>query len=223
MSMKGKRNFLTLTAFLLLTNGTFAECPSLPKVQSILNRISKAQLVVKEVEEVKDFPLCKVKTVEGETFFLSLNEKYLIEGILLRVPPLVLSKKEYKILKRNVILSVGKGPEILVITNPLCKVCKKNKGKLLKLSKRFKISFVMVGFKKEEVNAAADVICTKRSINTLFKTKDNLKVCDLGKLKAWTVAEILKRYGITGAPIFVFPDRKVAVGIKDFESMLEDF
>jgi thiol:disulfide interchange protein DsbC len=214
---------IVLLLFFTLNRRSLAECPSLPKVQSILNRISKVPIVVKKVEEIKEFPLCKIETFEGENFFLSLNEKYLIEGILIKVPPLILSESEYRVLKRNVISSIGRGPEVLVITNPLCKVCKRNKEKIFSLSKKFKLSFVMVGFKKEEVKAAASAICNKESIETIFEPKTELKVCDLGKLKVWSVSGILKKYGITGTPVFVFPDRKVAVGVKDFESMLENF
>ena len=54
---------------LLTSNAVAEECPGIPEAQAILNRCLKAHLSVRAVEEIKDFPICKVTTQEGETFF----------------------------------------------------------------------------------------------------------------------------------------------------------
>ncbi|WP_163327853.1 thioredoxin fold domain-containing protein [Desulfurobacterium thermolithotrophum] len=204
-------------------NSVAQECPRFSEVQAILNRTLKTPFTIKEIKNLKSFSACKISTHEGETFFLSYDKRFLIEGILLKIPSFVLSFKDYGILKRNVLFSIGSGKEIIVLTNPLCKACQENKQKLTKLAKKFRLSFVMVGFSKKEIAAASNAVCKKKNINDLFNLEENLDVCDTGKLKVWTVSDILRRYGITGTPVFVFPDRKVAVGISDFERMLTKF
>ena len=202
----------------LASNAVAGECPGIPEAQAILNRCLRTPLSVKTVERIKDFPVCKVTTQEGETFFLSMNRKHLIEGILIEVPPLVLSSEDYQILKKNVLSSVGEGTEIIVVTNPLCKACREHRKKIKQLMKKFKVSFVMAGFNREEINAAVDAVCRKKDFSDLFDTERPLEICDSGKLKVWTVSDTLKKYGITGTPVFVFPDRKVAVGIDELEN-----
>ncbi len=204
-----------------ISTAVAGECPAISEVQSILNRCLKTPMLVKTVEEIRDFPVCKVTTQEGETFFLSMNRKHLIEGILIEIPPLVLSAEDYQILKKNILSSIGKGTEIIVVTNPLCKACREHREKIRQLTKKFKVSFVMTGFNREEINAAVDAVCRKKNFSNLFDTEKPFEICDSGKLKVWTVSDTLKKYGITGTPVFVFPDGKVAVGIDDFESMLE--
>lgn len=145
-----------------------------------------------------------------------MNRKHLIEGISIDVPLLLISKKDYQTLKRNVLFSVGKGPELIVVTNPLCKACLRNQEKIDKLKGRFKLSFVMAGFSEKEIRGAIDAVCRKKSLLNLFKPKKFFKTCDLGKLKVWTVSDIMKRYGITGTPVFIFPDRTVTVGMDEF-------
>jgi thiol:disulfide interchange protein DsbC len=212
---------ICLLSAALLSKAIAGECPGISEAQAILNRCLKAPLTVKTVEEVRDFPVCKVTTQEGETFFLSMNRKHLIEGILIEIPPLVLSSEDYQILKKNILSSVGEGTEIIVATNPLCRACREHREKIKQLTKKFKVSFVMAGFNREEINAAVDAVCRKKNFSNLFDTEKSLEICDSGKLKVWTVSDTLKKYGITGTPVFVFPDGKVAVGIDDFESMLE--
>lgn len=207
----------------LASNAVAGECPGIPEAQAILNRCLKAHLSVRTVEEIKDFPVCKVTTQEGETFFLSMNRKHLIEGILIEVPPLVLSSGDYQILKKNILSSVGEGTEIIVVTNPLCRACREHRKKIKQLTKKFKVSFVMAGFNREEMNAAVDAVCRKKNFSNLFDTEKSLEICDSGKLKVWTVSDTLKKYGITGTPVFVFPNRKVAIGIEDFKTMLTNF
>ncbi len=204
-----------------ISTAVAGECPAISEVQSILNRCLKTPMLVKTVEDIRDFPVCKVTTQEGETFFLSINRKHLIEGILIEIPPLVLSAEDYQILKKNILSSIGKGTEIIVVTNPLCKACREHREKIRQLTKKFKVSFVMTGFNREEINAAVDAVCRKKNFSNLFDTEKPFEICDSGKLKVWTVSDTLKKYGITGTPVFVFPDGKVAVGIDDFESMLE--
>ncbi len=209
-------NKLLIFLALMLPLSAYGGCLSIAEAQAILNRTIKTVLKVKQISPVDSFNACKIETEEGETFFLSGDGRYLIEGVLVKVPPLTLSPDEVEKLKKDVLFYVGNGKEVLVVTNPLCSVCRKNRTLLKSLSRSFRFGFVPAGFSKEEELAAIDAVCRKKSQDNFFETPAEPKLCDRGKLKVWEVSDLLKRHGITGTPVFVFPNGKVAVGIDEF-------
>jgi len=214
---------ILLLAFIVSFSSYAQNCPSVAEVQSILNRTLKATFTVVSVEPIKSFLACKVKTAEGETFLLSLDKKFLIEGFLVKVPPLVISKEDYLKLRKNVLFSLGKGKEIIVVTNPICDACRQNRKKLKELVEKVKLSFVPAGFDKEEEKVAVDAVCKKKDAQNFFEIQHPLLTCDRGKLRVWTVSDTLKKYGITGTPVFIFPDRSVVVGISEFFQRIRQF
>ena len=185
---------ILLLAFIVSFSSYAQNCPSVAEVQSILNRTLKATFTVVSVEPIKSFLACKVKTAEGETFLLSLDKKFLIEGFLVKVPPLVISKEDYLKLRKNVLFSLGKGKEIIVVTNPICDACRQNRKKLKELVEKVKLSFVPAGFDKEEEKVAVDAVCKKKDAQNFFEIQHPLLTCDRGKLRVWTVSGSLKKY-----------------------------
>ena len=197
-----------------------AECPSIPEVQSILNRVLKFPVAVKSVVFLKPFNACRVDTASGDTFFLSKDGRFLIEGVLLEVPSLRVSEKEFNFFKGKALFSVGRGEELIVFTNPMCKACRENRELLSKLEKRFRLYFVPLGFDGEEFKAAVASYCENAVGNEFFRLKPPFKLCSLGKLKVWSVEDKLKKLGITGTPVFITEDGKVIVGVDGLKRFL---
>ena len=191
----------------------WGECPTKEEASLIITRITKTPTAVVEVKPVEAFCACQARTEEGETYFISSDRRYLIEGILVKVPQIKLSKEDYEKLRKRALFTMGTGEPLLVLTNPLCRACTENRGKLAELSKRFKLYFIPVGFEGEEFKAAVDAYCTSKRGEEFFRVPEEFKLCDSGKLRVWSVADTLKKYGITATPAFVFPDGRVAVGV----------
>jgi thiol:disulfide interchange protein DsbC len=206
---------LSLLIPLLSLNLYAKECPSIPEVQSILSRTVKTPFTVVSVEPIKSFSACQVKTEEGETFFLSRDKNFLIEGILVKVPSLRISKEDYEKLKKNILFSVGRGKEVIVITNPLCHTCRQHKDELKTLISRIRLSFVVAAFNREQEKAAVDAICKGKKLEDFFKIPDEFSTCDAGKLKVWTVSDTMKKYGISGTPVFILPDGRAILGLPE--------
>ena len=219
-ALKTIRTLLVITSLVALPlRSTIASdlCPPFSKAQWIITRISKGTLSVKSLKPVKDFNACEITTTGGETFFLSKDGKKLLEGVLLKVPELKVSKKDYRVLKSNVLFFAGRGKElVLVATNPLCEACRSHRKELKKLLTKYKIGFIPVGFNRREEIAAIDAFCRRKNLRNFFNLPRKWRVCDSGKLKVWTVEDVLKKYGVTGTPVFILPDGKVRLGLEAF-------
>ena len=214
----GKLIFMVLSLF--WSTSFASECPSVPEVQSILNRVLEFPVVVKSVSSLKPFNACRVETASGDTFFLSQDRRFLIEGVLLKVPPLKVSKREFDFFKEKALFSVGRGRELLVFTNPMCKACREN-GELLKeLERKFKVYFVPLGFNREEFEAAVASYCEKAVGRKFFSLKPPFKLCSSGKLKVWSVEDKFKKMGITGTPVFITDEGNVIVGVDGLKRFL---
>lgn len=195
-------------------------CPSTPEIQSILNRVLKFPVVVKSVSYVEPFNACKVETDTGDTFFLSANGRFIIEGVLLEVPPLKVSRKEFEFFRSKALFSAGRGKELLVFTNPMCEACRKNRELLKELERKFRIYFVPLGFKGEEFKAAVASYCENATGEKFFKIKPPFRLCPSGKLKVWSVSDRFRKMGITGTPVFITEDGRVMVGMESFKKFL---
>ncbi len=192
-------------------------CPPLSKAQWIITRISKGTFTVKSLKPLKSFNACQINTNEGETFFLSASGREVIEGILLQVPVPKVSKRDYEILKSNVLFYVGKGKKLLLIaTNPLCQACRTHRGDIKKLIEKYRVGFIPVGFDRKEELAAVDAFCRGKRGGDFFNIPENWNLCDKGKLRVWTVQDILKKYGISGTPVFILPDGSIEFNFEKF-------
>lgn len=211
----GKALFLAAILAIVPAFG-WGKCPSRDEASLIISRITKTPTAAVEVRPLEGFCGCEVKTDSGETYFISLDQSYVIEGILVKVPKIRVSERDYRRLKERALFSFGEGERpLLVLTNPLCKACLANRDRLVELSKRFKLYFIAVGFEGDEFKAAVDAYCSGKGPEEFFKPPEKFNLCDFGKLRVWSVADILKRYGITATPTFIFPDGRVAVGVEE--------
>ena len=197
-----------------------SSCPSTPEIQSILNRVLKFPVAVKSVSYVEPFNACKVETDTGDTFFLSTDGRFIIEGVLLEVPPLRVSRKEFEFFKGKALFSAGRGRELLVFTNPMCEACRRNRELLKDLERKFRIYFVPLGFKGEEFKAAVASYCENATGEKFFKLKPPFRLCSSGKLKVWSVSDRFRKMGITGTPVFITEDGRVMVGMESFKRFL---
>ena len=209
-----------LLVFLSATSVMASPCPSVPEVQSILNRVLNFPVTVKSVSYVKSFNACRLDTNSNDTFFLSRDGRFLIEGVIIKVPQLKVSKREFKFFKDKSLFSTGNGRDLLVFTNPLCEACKENEKLLAKLKDKFKIYFIPLGFEGEEFKAAVASYCENASGSKFFELVPPFKLCNYGKLKVWSVEDKFKKLGITGTPVFITDDGTVIVGIDAFKRFL---
>ncbi|RKQ63300.1 thiol:disulfide interchange protein DsbC [Thermovibrio guaymasensis] len=210
-----KKDLLGIILPSLFLSTAYGKCPSPQEASLILSRVTQTITVVTQVTPLPQFKACQVKTESGDTFFLSDDGKWIIEGILIKVPQLVMKEKDRRKLMERALFKIGKGEPLIVLTNPKCRACTENKDKIRKLARRFTLLFVPVGFEKEEFEAAVDAYCRNKNLKDFFKEERGIKVCDRGKLKVWTVQGILKKYGITATPTFILPDGRVIVGVKE--------
>ena len=214
----------TLLAVLLLLTWSASlrasYCPPVPEVQSILNRVLKFPVAVKSVSYVEPFNACQIETNTNDTFFLSTDGRFIIEGVLIEVPPLKVSRKEFEFFKSKALFSVGRGRELLIFTNPMCEACRRNRGLLKELEKKFRIYFVPLGFEGEEFKAAVASYCERATGDKFFKLKPPFRLCSSGKLKVWSVSDRFRKMGVTGTPVFITEDGRVMVGIESFKRFL---
>jgi thiol:disulfide interchange protein DsbC len=145
----------------------------------------------------------------------------LIEGTLLKVPSIKFSEKELQLLKGKALFEVGKGKEeLIVLTNPVCKVCLNHREELRKLEMRYKLFVVPMGFNGEEFKAAVDAYCRKKGPEDFFKSEKVFKLCNEGKLRVWSLQALLKRKGIGGTPVFIREDGTPLFGISALKELL---
>ena len=189
-------------------------CPDITTAQSVIDRIVKAPLIVRNVKPLPSFNACEVETESGETFFLSRDGDFLIEGILIKVKKPKLLNNELSILNRNVVYSFGRfNNYVIVVTNPDCKACKRDKEMLKQfLKNRVSVRVVFAAFNKREFNDAVSAICNNVSFRNMFKPMKK-NICDIGKLRVWEVSDILKRHGITGTPVTIFRNGNLRLGL----------
>jgi thiol:disulfide interchange protein DsbC len=194
-----------------------AKCPTSQEASYIISQVTRTPLVVELVKELPQFNACMVKTDSGESFFISKDRKWVIEGILVKVPQVKLSDEDYKKLLKKALFTVGSGKEpLIVLTNPLCRACKENRERLKELLTEFKLYFVPVGFEGKEFESAVTAYCKEFDFKNFFNLKEPLPtLCDWGKLRVWSVTDLLKKYGITATPAFVLPSREIVVGIEE--------
>ena len=215
-----QRIVTVLLLFLCATSVMASPCPSVPEVQSILNRVLKFPVTVKSITYVKSFNACRLDTNSNDTFFLSRDGRLLIEGVLIKVPQLRISRREFEFFKSKSLFFTGKGRPLLVFTNPLCEACRENEKLLAKLKGRFKIYFIPLGFDGEEFKAAVASYCEKASGSKFFQLTPPFKLCNYGKLRVWSVEDKFKKLGITGTPVFITDNGTIIVGIDAFKRFL---
>jgi thiol:disulfide interchange protein DsbC len=220
-----RKALLTLIAYPALAwSNAPAGCPSAQEASYIVSQVTKTPLVVELVKELPQFNACMVKTDSGESFFISKDRKWVIEGILVKVPQAKLSEEDYKKLLKKALFTVGSGKEpLIVLTNPLCKACKENRERLRELLTKFKLYFVPVGFEGKEFDSAVLAYCKKVNFKEFFKVKEPLEPgCDLGKLKVWSIADLLKKYRVTATPVFIPPSRELLVGVQELSRFVRE-
>ncbi|ADU96368.1 hypothetical protein [Thermovibrio ammonificans] len=197
-----------------------SECPSLYRVQAVLAS-SGYPFIVKGVEPVNGTSLCRVFTVSGEELLVTSNLRFVVEGKLKPLKPLRLSERELEILRSEILFSVGKGPELLLLTNPLCSACRSHRALLDELAARFRVEFVPVGFEGREFEAAVSAYCLGLKPSQFFRFNGPFKVCNLGKLKVWSVQAVLKRHGLFGTPVAVDSAGRVYVGADEIAGLVK--
>jgi len=199
--------------FLLVSQAFSAECPTVGDAQSILNRTLKTPFTVKSVEKSKVEGLCRIDTQEGETFFTDREKRYLIEGVVTEIPQLSFSEEEVKRFKNLTAFRVGNsGRTVYIIADPSCSVCREKAERVKELLRYgFSASFVLAPITHEGkgFKSAVSIICDRKGLSAFSSGYVSHNICDAGKLKTWSVTDMLKRKGITSVPLFITEDGRV--------------
>ncbi|OMH40475.1 disulfide isomerase DsbC N-terminal domain-containing protein [Desulfurobacterium indicum] len=215
---------LTLMASTLTAKSS--NCPSINSVEKQIAGIFKKKIHVKAVYPIGIEGFCRVITVEAGNFFIDTQERYLIQGLIFKLPDRKVDKKFLKFLERSVDFRVGKGKEyIYVIVDPNCEACRNSSEKIKEFIKHgIQLRFIVAPFSgKDAEEKAYRLVCNNGGIRMFMSGKYTGKVCSEGKLKVWSVMDKLKARGLVDTPIFILPNGKIYLGTKNLNKVIEEF
>ncbi|WP_457569616.1 hypothetical protein, partial [Desulfurobacterium sp.] len=201
---------LTLMVSTLTAKGS--NCPSINSVEKQISGIFKKKIHVKAVYPIGIEGFCRVITAEAGNFFIDTQEKYLIQGLIFKLPDRKVDEKFLKFLEKSVDFKVGKGKKyVYVIVDPDCEACRNSSEKIKEFIKHgIQLRFIVAPFSgKDAEEKAYRLVCNNGGIRMFMSGKYKGKVCSEGKLKVWSVMDKLKARGLVDTPIFILPDGKV--------------
>ncbi len=214
---------LTLMVSTLTAKGS--NCPSINSVEKQISGIFKKKIHVKAVYPIGIEGFCRVITAEAGNFFIDTQEKYLIQGLIFKLPDRKVDEKFLKFLEKSVDFKVGKGKKyVYVIVDPDCEACRNSSEKIKEFIKHgIQLRFIVAPFSgKDAEEKAYRLVCNNGGIRMFMSGKYKGKVCSEGKLKVWSVMDKLKARGLVDTPIFILPDGKVYLGVKSVEKVIEE-
>ncbi len=234
--------FLFVGLVLWVGSGLAAEsCPSPAKLKGILKGLfARQEFKVASVRSAPVPGICEVilETQGGKKLtYVDSSGRYLIVGRIIdirarkdltreRVIELNrLPAAKIKELENLVAFSVGKGPEIFLVTDPDCPHCKRAEKILLPLVKEGKIRVKVILFPLEALHPKAKekavaIICDGKGLEALIEGYQG-KQCQKGKEKVEKTLATLPKLGIRATPTYIFPDGKVISGVLSAEQILK--
>ncbi|WP_456464821.1 hypothetical protein [Desulfurobacterium sp.] len=213
--------FITL---LSISTASASNCPSIESVEKQISGIFKKRIHVKAVYPIGIEGFCRVITAEAGNFFIDTQEKYLVQGLIFKLPDRQVDKDFLNFLERAVDFKVGKGKKyVYVIVDPDCKACRNSSDKIKEFLKNgIQLKFIVAPFSgKEAEEKAYKLVCNHGGLEMFLSGNYRGKVCSEGKLKVWSVMDKLKARGLVDTPVFILPDGKVYLGAENVEKVIE--
>ncbi|OAG27303.1 DsbC family protein [Thermodesulfatator autotrophicus] len=236
-----KKLILALVMILGLGITSCWACPDKEKAAKILMPLFGRQKP--KVVSIKPAPvkgLCEVvidSNGRKTPLYLDESGRYLILGRIIDIPKRKditqarvtdlnrLSPEKLKELKKLVAFSVGKGPEVFLITDPDCPHCKRAEKIIFPLAEQGKLKVNVILMPLEALHPQAKaksiaIICDKKGPKALMEGYKGTQ-CEEGKKKVEDTLKTLPGLGIRGTPTYIFPDGRVHAGVLEEKQLLE--
>ncbi len=222
--MKRKVKFFWLISLLLISTATASTCPSIKSVEKQVSGVFKKKIHVKAVYPIGIEGFCRVITAEAGNFFIDTQEKYLIQGLIFKLPDRKVDRDFLNFLRKAVDFKVGNGKKyIYVIVDPDCEACRNSRDKIKEFIKNgIQLRFIVAPFSgKDAEEKAYRLVCSHGGLQMFLSGHYAGRVCNEGKLKVWSVMDKLKAKGLVDTPIFILPDGKVYLGAENIKRILK--
>ncbi len=201
------------------------KCPDMQSVKKQIDTVFKKPAMIEAVYPIGIDGFCRVITKYNGNFFIDTNSRYLIKGMIFKLPDRKVDSRFIKFLNKSVSFEAGNGKNyVFVIVDPDCEACR-NSSKKMKLffDNGIKLKFILAPFSsKEAEEKAVKFICKKGNISDYMEGNFNGKVCTTGKLNIWSVMDKLKSRGLVSTPIFITPAGKVLSGEDSVEKVIDE-
>ena len=238
----GLMSLILAALWMVPCTSTAAEkCPSPEKVSEAFSKVFKREGKVLSIKESAVPGLCEAALmVNGRKGILYVDHdvKYILAGQLLEVAGgrnltqeatselNRLSAEDMKKLDSLTAFSAGKsGKTLYYVTDPQCPYCKKGEETLKKLVEAGKITVKFLLFPlpmhKGAEQECVSIICDNKGLEGLEKNYKSDNQCPEGVKKVKDSIEFLKEKGISGTPVYIFPDGSYHPGLLPEDKLLE--
>ncbi len=235
--------FLIVTAvWVVPAIATAAEkCPPPEKVMEAFSKVFKREGQVIHVKESIVPGLCEVDMMVNNRkgiLYIDPDAKFFFAGQILDVEGgrnltqdamtelNRLSAEEMTKLESLTAFSIGTSDKTLYyVTDPQCPYCKKGEETLKKLAEAGKVTvnflFFPLPMHEGAEQECVSIICDNKGLEGLESNYKSDNQCPEGVKKVKDTVEFLKAKGVSGTPVYIFPDGTYHPGLLPEETLFE--
>lgn len=217
------------------------ECPSSETVSKAFSQIFKREAKVIKVQGSVIPGLCEVDMVVNNRkgiLYIDTKGKFFVAGQIMDIEKGKnltqeamqelnrMSADDMKKLDSLTAFTAGKsGKTLYYVTDPQCPYCKKGEEVLKKLIDEGKITvkflFFPLAMHQGADKQCVSIICDNKGLEGLEKGYKSDNQCEEGKKKVQDTIAFLKEKGITGTPVYIFPDGSYRPGMLPEDALLK--
>jgi thiol:disulfide interchange protein DsbC len=234
---------LTVVAFvwLLPSASSATQCPSPEKVSEAFVKVFKRDTKVIRVQESAIPGLCEVAismNARNSIVYVDPDVKFFVAGQIISVEEGKsltqeamqelnrLTKEDIQKLDSLTAFTEGKsGKTFYYVTDPQCPYCKKGEEVLKKLIDEGKITVKFLFFPLPMHQGAeqqcVSIICDNKGIKGLEEGYKSENQCPEGVKKVQDTVALLKEKGMSGTPVYIFPDGSYHPGFMQEDMLLK--
>jgi len=218
-----------------------SQCPSPEKISEAFVKVFKRDTKILRVQESVVPGLCEVAlsmNSRNSIVYVDPDVKYFVAGQIISVEEGKsltqeamqdlnrLTQEEMKTLDSLTAFTEGKsGKSFYYVTDPQCPYCKKGEEVLKKLIDEGKIMVKFLFFPLPMHQGAdqqsAAIICDNKGLKGLEENYKSDNQCPEGVKKVQDTIAFLKGKGMTGTPIYIFPDGSYRPGFLQEDALLK--